>query len=180
MLELAVTIPESWDEIKEEFITFEPVKLHLEHSLESLSRWESKWHKPFLGQDSHTKEETLDYIRCMCLDQVSDPSIFSYLDSKSLKKVSEYIDDSMTATWFSHQKNYGNSSEQITAELIYYWMISFGIPFECASWHLNRLLTLIRVCEAKNRKAEKIPRNEQLRSQAALNKARRQRYHTRG
>lgn len=180
MLELVIKPPELWDERNEEFINLEPVTIQVEHSLESLAAWESKWHKPFLGQDERSKEETIDYIKCMTLTPNVDPKIYDYLDNTAIKSVSKYIEDSMTATWFTNRKLPPASSEQVTAEIIYYWMIAFNVPFECAKWHLNRLLTLIRVCEAKSRKAEKIPRNEQLRSQTALNKARRQKYKTRG
>ena len=180
MLLLTIRFPEQWDERKEEFVYRKPISLQLEHSLVSLAKWESKWHKPFLGTDSHTYEETLDYIRCMTITQNVDPSVYNYLDAPSIETVAKYIDNPMTATWFSNRKKPVPSSEQVTAEIIYYWMIAFNIPFECQKWHLNRLLTLIRVCEAKNSKAEKIPKNELLKKQNALNQARRKKYNTRG
>lgn len=180
MLRLTIRFPEMWDEINEEFRYRAPVELQLEHSLVSVAKWESKWHKPFLGSGDRTAEETLDYIRCMTITKNVDPSVYDYMDQTFIQRVSEYIDDPMTATWFTNRRTGPPSSEQVTAELIYYWMIAFEIPFECQKWHLNRLLTLIRVCEAKTAKSEKMSRNDVLRQQNALNAARRKKYNTRG
>ena len=137
-----IVAPESWDEIRQEFVYAKPTVMQLEHSLVSLSKWEAKWHKPYLVPEPHTREETIDYIRCMTITQNVPKDTYNKLTSRHFKQVDEYINDSMTATWFSNQKKGNNSSEQITSELIYYWMVSFGIPFECQKWHLNRLMAL--------------------------------------
>ena len=145
---LKITIPgqEFWDEEKEVFVNTKGATLQLEHSLVSLSKWESKWHKPFLGNGDKTVEETVDYIRCMTLTQNVNPSVYDFITNEIIGRVSDYIDDSMTATWFSKEDKSSPNREVITAEIIYYWMIALNIPFECQKWHLNRLLTLIRVC----------------------------------
>ena len=152
MLQLTIPIsPEGWDEVKEEFI--EPVTktIRLEHSLVSLSKWESKWHKPFLTNDKHSYEETLDYIRCMTITQNVDPDVYNHIDDDLIRQVDAYINDPMTATTFpKDDKPTSPAIEITTSELIYYWMSSFNIPIECQTWHLNRLMTFIRICEVKN------------------------------
>lgn len=150
---LQITIPsrdDLWDESKGEFVTSKEQKLVLEHSLVSLSKWESKWCKPFLSKQEKTTEETIDYIRCMTLTQNVDPEVYNFLTDDNIRDVNAYIEAPMTATWFSNSNTGKQNREQITAELVYYWMIALNIPFECQKWHLNRLLTLIRVCEVKN------------------------------
>lgn len=145
MLRIVVPAAEFWDEAKEEFIYKAEQALQLEHSLVSLSKWESKWCKPFLSKDEKTTAETIDYIRCMTLTQNVKPDVYERLSPENIQQVNQYIQAPMTATWFSDTSGGKRNSEQITSELIYYWMIALNIPFECQKWHLNRLLTLIRV-----------------------------------
>lgn len=149
MLTIVVPEAELFDEYSQEFVYTKKQVLKLEHSLVSLSKWEAKWKKPFLGDSKKTPEEMLDYIRCMTITQNVDPVIYMNLDVKSIKRINEYIDDKMTATTFSDNTPRVSSREQVTSELIYYWMVNFNIPFECEKWHLNRLLTLIQVCSVK-------------------------------
>ena len=179
---LRITIPavEQWDEAKQEFISTKEQTLSLEHSLVSLSKWESKWCKAFLTKQEKTFEETLDYIKCMTLTQNVDPEVYKYLTNGNIGEVNKYIEAPMTATYFSEDKNGKTSREQITAELIYYWMISLNIPFECQKWHLNRLLTLIKVCNIKNTPPKKRSKKEIMSRNAALNAARRKQLNTKG
>lgn len=179
---LRITIPavEQWDEAKQEFIYTKEQTLSLEHSLVSLSKWESKWCKPFLTKQEKTFEETLDYIKCMTLTQNVDPEVYNYLTNENIKEINEYIGAPMTATYFSDEKTSKTSREQVTAELIYYWMIAFNIPFECQKWHLNRLLTLIKVCNIKNQPPKKRSKKDIMSRNAALNAARRKRLNTKG
>lgn len=172
---LKITIPDRkyWDEAHEVFIDVKGATICLEHSLVSISKWETKWKKPFLGTQ-RTREETIDYIRCMTISQNVNPDIYQYIDNKIIREVNAYINDTMTATWFTEQKNKPQVAKKITNELIYYWMISCGIPFECQKWHLNRLLTLIRVCELKNAPQKKMGKKATLRQNAMINKQRRQ------
>jgi hypothetical protein len=179
---LRITIPavEQWDETKQEFISTKEQTLSLEHSLVSLSKWESKWCKPFLTKQEKTFEETLDYIKCMTLTQNVDPEVYNYLTNENIKEINEYIGAPMTATYFSDEKTSKTSREQVTAELIYYWMIAFNIPFECQKWHLNRLLTLIKVCNIKNQPPKKRSKKDIMSRNAALNAARRKQLNTKG
>jgi hypothetical protein len=172
MLKITIPAGELWDEVREEFVYKEEQKLQLEHSLVSLSKWESKWCKPFLSKKEKTLEETIDYIRCMTLTQNVKPEVYYRLTNENLEAVNKYIQAPMTATWFNEQKNARRSSEQVTSELIYYWMIALNIPFECQKWHLNRLLTLIRVCNIKNQPPKKRSKREIMSRNAALNAAR--------
>lgn len=180
---LQITIPsrdDLWDESKGEFTTSKEQKLVLEHSLVSLSKWESKWCKPFLSKQEKTTEETIDYIRCMTLTQNVNPEVYNFLTDENIRDVNAYIEAPMTATWFSNSNTGKQNREQITAELVYYWMIALNIPFECQKWHLNRLLTLIRVCEVKNSQPKKMSRREILNRNAALNAARRKQLNSKG
>lgn len=179
---LAITVPktEQWDEVNEEYVYTNEQTLQLEHSLVSLSKWESKWCKPFLSSKDKTSEETIDYVRCMTITPNVKPDVYRCLTNKNIEDINSYISAPMTATWFSDDKTSSPSKEIITAEIIYYWMIAFNIPFECQKWHLNRLLTLIRVCDRKNRPPKKMGKNEIMSRNAALNAARRKRSGSKG
>jgi hypothetical protein len=179
---LRITIPaiEQWDEQKLEFIQTKGQTLQLEHSLVSLSKWESKWNKPFLSKGNKTREETLDYIKCMTITQNVDSDIYDGLTSEHIEQINSYIEAPMTATTFTESKTSKNNQEVITAELIYYWMIALNIPFECQKWHLNRLLTLIRVCNIKNSPPKKMGKRATVNHYAQLNAARRKQYNSRG
>lgn len=180
MLRVIIPATELWDESKEEFINVKEQTLQLEHSLVSLSKWEAKWNKPFLSKDIKTEEETLYYIRCMTITQNVDPNVYNFIPKNVRDEIKEYINAPMTATWFSEDKNGKSSSEQITSELVYYWMIAQNIPFECEKWHLNRLLTLIRVCNIKNQPPKKMGNKALMSRNAALNAVRRKQLNTRG
>ena len=180
MLNLTIRFPDLWDERKEEFICRKPITIALEHSLVSVSKWEAKWHKPFLADDKKSAEETLDYIRCMTITQNVGDDVYDALTEENIRAVSDYIEDPMTATWFTERNRPQPSSTVVTSELIYYWMVAFNIPFECQKWHLNRLMTLVRICENKNAKQQKMSKQDILKQQHALNEARRAKYRTRG
>lgn len=179
---LQITIPgiELWDESREIFTKTKEQTLQLEHSLVSLSKWESKWGKAFLSKQEKTYEETIDYIKCMTITQNVDPNVYNYLSKSIIDKITEYIEAPMTATYFSKEQSSGNSREQVTSELIYYWMIALNIPFECQKWHLNRLLTLIRVCNIKNQPPKKMSKRAIMSRNAAINAARRKQLNTKG
>lgn len=180
MLQITIPAVEQWDESNNEFVTTKEQTLQLEHSLVSLSKWESKWNKAFLGRQEKTYEETLDYIRCMTLTQNVDPEAYLYLTNNNLEQVNKYIQAPMTATYLSEDKNGRPNNEQVTSELIYYWMIALNIPFECQNWHLNRLLTLIKVCNIKSKPPKKRSKREIMSQNAALNAARLKQLNTRG
>ncbi len=180
MLHITIPAVEQWDEVKQEFVYTKDQTLSLEHSLVSLSKWESKWCKAFLTKQEKTFEETLDYIKFMTITQNVDPKVYNYLTNENIDEVNRYIEAPMTATYFSEDKTSKISREQVTAELIYYWMISLNIPFECQKWHLNRLLTLIKVCNIKNTPPKKRSRKDIMSRNAALNAARRKQLNTRG
>lgn len=171
---LVVKVPgrELYDHKNETFIQTNDQILALEHSLLSISKWEAKWHKPFLAKEKKTNEETIDYIRCMTITQNVDPIVYYSLTNENLEAIRKYIEDPMTATTFTGQDN-RPSRKIITSEVIYYWMVSFQIPFECQKWHLNRLLTLIRVCSEKNKPPKKMSKSASLKRQHSLNEMRR-------
>lgn len=180
-----ITIPDQsiWDERSELFINVKGATLCLEHSLISLSKWESKWHIPFLGKNEKTAEQVEDYIRCMTLTQHVNPEVYHYIPSSIMKEIFDYIEDPMTATWFSkvdEGKGGINRGETITAEIVYYWMVTLNIPVQFEKWHLNRLLTLIRVINAKNAPAKKMSKREILARNRQLNAARRAKSKSRG
>lgn len=180
---LIVTVPgeELYDERTQEFFNNPEQTLQLEHSLVSLSKWEAKWQKPFLTNEEKTTEETIDYIRCMTITQNVKPDVYIRLmkSSSIINEINSYISSPMTATTFSDNKK-GSSREIVTSELIYYWMISLNIPMECQKWHLNRLLTLIRVCNIKNEPPKKMGKGDLIRRNAALNASRRSKLNSRG
>lgn len=178
MLKLNVDQATLWDEKRQEFIEVPKTVLQLEHSLVSLSKWESKWHKPFLSTQLDT-EEILDYINCMIITQNVNPDIVYGLTNDNINKIKEYIDNPMTATWFSSPNNKG-PKEIITSEIIYYWMIALQIPFECQKWHLNRLLTLIRVCNEKNTPKKSMSRKDIIERNRMINEQRKAQMKTHG
>lgn len=178
MLNIVVPDQEFFNEETQEFFTLKGQTLQLEHSLVSLSKWESKWNKPFLSKNEKTLKETIDYIKCMTITQNVKPYIYDMLTNENILDINKYIDSPMTATTFNVQNT--PSREIITSEIIYYWMISLNIPLECQKWHLNRLLTLIRVCNLKNAPSKKMSKKEIISRNAALNAARRKKLNTKG
>lgn len=179
MLQITIPPAEEYDEEKNEFkMVSKEWVLQLEHSLVSLAKWESKWKKPFLRNEK-TAEETIDYIKCMTITQNISEDAYKYITSTNIKAVNEYINDSMTATTF-RKENEVTNREIVTAEIIYYWMVAFNIPFECQKWHLNRLLTLINVCYLKNKPSKKMSQREILAQNRELNAIRRARLNTPG
>jgi hypothetical protein len=180
MLRITVPAVELWDENKQEFVSTKEQTLQLEHSLVSLSKWESKWCKAFLARNNKSHEEILDYIKCMTLTQNVSPEVYDYLSPENITEINKYIDAPMTATYFSEDGSAKTSREIVTSELIYYWMIALNIPFECQKWHLNRLLTLIKVCNIKNAPPKKRSKRDIMSRNAALNAARRKQYNSKG
>ena len=168
---------EYFDNIKQEFITIEArhidaVYLKLEHSLMSLSKWESKWKKPFLSKQPKTQAEMLDYIRCMTVNQNVNPLAYDSLTIEHMKRIHDYMEDSMTATTFREEEGKRPNRSVTTAEVIYYEMTALNIPFECEKWHLNRLMTLIRVCSIKNAPPKKANKSKAAKRRTELNRKR--------
>ena len=180
MLTIKIPDTEYYNEETSQFVSVKERTIDLEHSLVSLSKWEAKWCKPFLGKDQKTSEEVRDYIRCMIIDRNVPDNILYALSKQQEKQIADYIDEKMTATTFSDISSASKNREIITSEIIYYWMISLNIPFECQKWHLNRLLTLIRVCSIKNAPPKKMGRNSVLSRNAQINAARKKQLNTRG
>lgn len=179
MLKIFVPSGELFDELSGRFITVNGRELQLEHSLVSISKWESRWKKPFLSDQPKSREETMDYVRCMTISQNVDPNVYLGLSEANVNAVNKYIDDPMTATTFKNDKKKA-SHQIVTSEIIYYWMISLGIPMECQKWHLNRLLALIRVCDEKNQPGRKKSRKDIIAENRALNQMRRAKSGSRG
>lgn len=180
MLKIQVKGRELFDEETLTFISAKDTVLQLEHSLISLAKWESKWHKPFLNNEQKTEEEMRDYIRCMTITQNVDPDVYYCMSEENLLEIKRYMEDPMTATWFNDKNNPKSRQKAVTAELIYYWMITLGVPLEWEKRHLNRLLTLIRVCNNENAPKKKMSRKDVYKQNAALNEARKQKWGTTG
>jgi hypothetical protein len=180
VLRITVSGTEMFDETCQEFITLDDFDLVLEHSLVSLSKWESIYEKPFLGNSEKTLDEVVGYIKAMTLTRKVPEEIYSKLSEENIRAINNYIDSKMTATWFRETPGVPKSSEVITSEIIYYWMIAFNIPFECERWHLNRLFTLIRVCSIKQAKPEKMSRSQIAAQNRELNARRKAQYNTTG
>ena len=184
MLEITIPEQEFLNHNTNEFYKIPGATLRLEHSLISVKRWEEKWHIPFLKKDPpKTPEQLKDYIRCMTINTGVDPIVYDYLPKDVIDKVAAYIEDPMTATWFGEAGTKKKTTRQkkiVTAELIYYLMISFNIPVEFQKWHLNQLLTLIQICEEENKPPEKKSQAEIARSNRELNEYRKKMFNTRG
>lgn len=181
MLQIRIPLTaEGWDEEKEEFVLPEEQVLNLEHSLISLSKWESTWCKPFYSKKEKTNEEIIDYVKCMTLTRNVDPDVYNHLTDENFRQIYKYIEAPMTATTFSNTGNGKKNRETVTSELIYYWMISLNIPSEYEKWHLNRLVTLIEVCSIKNAPPKKRSKSEIMRQNAALNAERKKQLNTKG
>ena len=182
MLQITIPDAELFDEKTQRFITIKGQTLQLEHSLVSISKWESKWKKAFLDQQALTPEETRSYVRCMTITQHVDPNVYQYLTNENIAEVMAYIDDKMTATTIKEIEGRSRARRaSITSELIYYYMTAYNIPFDpCQKWHLNRLMMLIKVCDEKNAPQKKMSRRQSASQYSKLNAARRARMGTRG
>lgn len=190
MLHITIESREFYNSITNEIFTIKPQTIVLEHSLVSVSKWESIWKKPFMSNEHKTNVELISYIKCMTITQNVDDIIYQAITDKQLLTIQKYIDDPMSATWFNDLNKLKGSKKTskpnpfnkqvITSEIIYYWMVAARIPFNpCEKWHLNRLLTLIRVCNEKNN-PQKQSKQDVYKTNAALNKARREKLHSRG
>lgn len=179
MLQILIPLSEDFDEEASKFITSDGCTINLEHSLVSLSKWESEWEIPFLGSENKTDKQVLDYIRMMIVGEIPPAEILQKLSAENIMEIDKYINKKMTATWFRKEQS-GINQEVVTSEIIYYWMISLGIPFECENWHLNRLLTLIRVCNIKNAPKKKMSKADVIAQQREINNLRRQQTGSRG
>ena len=180
MLQITVPEREYYDSSRQEFITVPEQVLNLEHSLLSLKKWESKWKVPFLGSSEKTFEQSIDYVRCMTLNKNVDPKVYYGITPELYKQINDYIEDPMTATTFSKEEGRGFNKTIITAEIIYFWIVSFRIPFEVQKWHLNSLLALVHVCEIKNSPKKKMKKKDIYSQNRALNEARRKSTGSRG
>lgn len=185
MLVLEIEEKELWDEKTQEFVTIKPYNLHLEHSLISLSKWEAKYEKPFLTQDQKTDKELLDYIRFMTIDQCVPDEVYTNMSMSEMKKIKNYMESKQSATWFREDSNNKKINKDIiTSEVIYYWMTELRIPPEYQKWHLNRLLTLIRVINEKHEEQygdkKKMSTRDIMARNKKLNAQRRARLHSKG
>lgn len=180
MLQICVPGIEFWDEENEEFTSGPETIISLEHSLISISKWESKWHRPFLGKQQPKGEELIDYIKCMTITPNVKDDVYKRLTRDNIDDILNYINDPMTATTIHERDGGRRSFEIVTSELIYYWMVALQIPFECQKWHINRLMILIRVCSIKNQPDKKMSKRSTMQQNAALNAARRKKLHSRG
>ena len=181
MLEIKIPETELFDSSKNEFVTVKSQTLTLEHSLRSLAKWESKWHKPFISKTAKTPEELIDYIRCMTLNKNNvQPEVYNCIPESEFQRITAYMEDPMTATTIKEDPNAPKSREIVTAEILYYDMVALNIPFECDKWHLNRLIMLIMVCSEMNKPKKKMGMKEIASRNRSLNALRKQRLKTHG
>lgn len=180
MITLKVCSRTHWNQKNDIFVTTKAAEIHLEHSLRAVAKWEARHGKPFLGRKEWTAGEMLDYIRCMCTDDGVDPAVFLSLTREQIEAVQKYIDLPMTATWFSNTEASKSSGSAVTAELIYFWMSSYGIDWQAQDWHFNRLMTLIRVCSEKSKPPKKTPKGKAAARQHSLNASRLRKHHLGG
>lgn len=184
MIEITIPATDGWDSRKEEFVEIEPAcTIQLEHSLVSISKWEAKHHKFYFGKTEKTDAEIMDYIRCMLVKKV-DPKVLKRLSVENVEQIKDYIEDKMTATTFREDTTKGAgrtvNGEQISSELLYYYMFSLNIPIDCQKWHINRLIALIRVFGVKNNPPKKMNKQDYAKWQSELNNARRAKLNTKG
>ena len=179
MLQITVPSQEYWDSVNQRFVYTKEQTLQLEHSLVSLSKWESKWGKSFLHAQDKTDEETLDYIRCMTITQNVKPEVYSRLSANNIKEITEYINAPMTATTFGKGNNGKRNNKIITAEVIYSWMVALNVPPQYEKWHLNKLITLIRVIEEQNN-PKKMSKKDIYSRNAQMNARNRAKYKSKG
>lgn len=180
MLEIKVPPSKFFDDERERFIKVAGGTLQLEHSLISVSKWEAVWNVHFLNNKNITDEQMVDYVRCMIVNRPADPQLYKYLSKENLEEVAKYLSAPMTATTFREFGKKAPDRSIITSEQIYSWMVAYGIPFECQKWHIKRLLTLIRVCQANNEPEKKMSRAELAAYNRELNAKRRAQYGTTG
>lgn len=181
MLSLVVPAMELYDSEREEFVYTKPVSFEIEHCLLAMSRWESKWKKPFLSPDEKTSDEVIDYIRCMTMSDNVPDDVYNRLPYDVIEQINDYVDAPHSATTIRNQEGSGRvRNEIVTTEVIYYWMTAFGIPFECETWNLDRLLKLIEICLIKSQPAKKMPKAQVRQMYDSLNKARRSKLHSKG
>ena len=181
MLHITIPARELWDERSQRFVQTKEYNLQMEHSLVSISKWESKWKKAFFSKKDKTPEEMIDYIKCMTVTQNVKPDAYNYLTEDNLTQIKEYIEDPMTAVYFNDSKEQGGRKEVVTSDLIYYWMTALNIPLdECQKWHLNRLIALIRVSSLKNTPPKKMSNRELVNRNRSINEANKKKFNTRG
>jgi len=180
MLKVIIEGGDVFNEEDETFESFDDVIIEMEHSLISLSKWESKYQKPFLSREKKTSEELFGYLRAMVLTPGVDLDVLYRLSQKDIDKIQEYIDSPQSATTFGEMPGRRGPGEVITSELIYYWMVAFNIPFETETWHLNRLFSLIRICNIKNSPPQQMSRHEIAMRNRELNKQRKAELGTKG
>ncbi len=180
MLTIVIPSVENYDESTNEFTLSKAQTIQLEHSLVSISKWETKWGVPFLSKNEKTVEQTTDYIRCMVVTQNVDDKTIDNLTSDMITTIKQYIDSPMSASTLPVDTKKSGVKETVTSELIYYWMVSLTIPFECQKWHLNRLLTLINICNIKNAPPKKMGKKELLNRNASLNAQRKEELRSKG
>lgn len=180
MLTIIVGGKESINKETRRFVTVDGFKLELEHSLVSLSKWESNFEKPFLSTEKKTSEELYWYIKAMTLTPDVPEEIYEQLSLRNVEEINNYINAKRTATWFPTNTNTPPSKETITSELIYYWMIMLNIPVEFENWHIKRLFTLIEVCNRKNTPPKKVGKASMIQQRTSLNAQRKAQLGTRG
>ena len=174
--------PGTWDGEKrvKKLIRVPAIHLVLEHSLLSISKWESEWQIPFVETKRMTAKQFLSYCKCMTINQQKDPNVYQFLRNQDVVKIKDYLDNPMTARIKRKSKGGGRSRIMMTSEYFYAVMVQYGIPFDCDKWHFNRLIALIECCQAMNGEGPKMNYRERQKYYAELNAQRRKALGTKG
>lgn len=179
---------ELFDEETNTFLHPVGKKLHLEHSLLSISKWEAEWEIPFLNTDK-TSEQSLSYIKCCVLDDDFDELLLNTLSDKNILDFNAYLSKGMTAkkiidlrSSLSQKRKSRRPASQkaLTSEDIYYSMIQFHVWKECEEWPLQRLLSLLQLCSLKSNSTGEMSKSDQAKFYREENARRKAKYHTNG
>lgn len=180
MLKIVIDGTENFNNNTQTFHQLDDIVIELEHSLVSVAKWESIYQKAFLSDNKKTSDEIFEYFKNMIVRCNADLDVLDKCSQENFNKIQEYIDSNQSATTFGSMPERRGPGEIITSELIYYWMIAFNVPFECQFWHLNRLFSLIRICNIKNSKPKKMSRTEIAQRNSELNAKRKAELGTKG
>lgn len=155
------------------------VRLQFEHSLRSLSKWESKNKIAFLAGREKTPAQMVDYYRCMLLSP-EDPDLVYLLDPSQMEELTNYINENQTASSVPNEGPTQYNPETTTSELVYFWMTALKINWEAQDWHFSRLMMLVQITSYKQQPPKKRNPREVLSDMRRENERRKKLFNTSG